>query len=144
MPSQAWWTWPSRSSIRTLLAIENVEQRRGVLKAHAVEPAAAHGNRVVVQAHERVAVGVRAERCVEPFQLGVRQPTGRHAVQVRVEHHEQPVAVNGGAADLERAPRERGVHRRELVVVAGDAVHRSRRGAEQLNHARVAGRIVLD
>ena len=72
----------------------------------------------MVQANQRMVVGVGGEGGLEPSELCCRNAARRGAVAVRIHHDQQPAPEYGAAADLERCRVERDLHRFDLVMVA--------------------------
>ena len=68
-----WCVWPQVSAAHARVAREHGEERRRIVEHQFVEPAAAVRHRLVMQADERVGVGILRERAVEPLELLVRR-----------------------------------------------------------------------
>ncbi len=114
--------------------VDDAPERRGVAQRDAVEPRAAHRQRVVMHRHQHVLGRVRGERLAQALQTRGPEAAGVFAGEERAEQHDRPRAVPQLAAELERAAREDLAHELRVVVVAGNRVdgyaERLERGAE--------------
>ena len=100
-----------------------------------------HG--MVMQADERVRIGLRRERGVEADELPVVEVTAVLAGDRAVEHDEHPAVVAPREVVHERRPGERAGDVRRMVVIARQAVDR-RAGVRELRpEHRVPGRVVV-
>jgi hypothetical protein len=72
--------------------VDDLEELGCVVEADLIEPAAAHGHRVMMQAHERVQVVCGAQRGVERRECFFGEVTARGAGQAAIEQHDAPAA----------------------------------------------------
>jgi hypothetical protein len=122
--------------------IDDAPEIVGIGEADAVQPAAAHGDGMVMQTHHGVLARF-AERTIQALEFLLCQSTARVSRIVAVEHDELPARSAVGSAYLEWRLAERALHRFRLVVVARNAKHGLRTVAEDAAEAQIAGRIVL-
>ncbi len=115
-----------------------------ILEPDLVQPAAGHGNRVMVQAHHRVLRARAGQGAVELAKHGgTHAPTGRTG-NAAVEKNDAPGADVDMASEDEGLVAELAPHCRRVVVVSGKAQHRDAEISKQASEIGVPGRIVLD
>ena len=117
--------------------VDDAPEIVGVGKADAIEPAAAHGDRVMMQAHHGVRGASRRAR-IEAREFRRGQASADVSRIVAVQHDEIPGAEIMRAADTGTARRPTLAHRLGLVVVAGNAQHRFLQAAEDAAKAQIA------
>src|SRR5690606_39706606 len=105
------------------VAVDDLEERRRVAQADAVEPRAAHRQGLMMHAEEDVPAGAPRERVLERAEAQRTQAARVLAREVSVEQHDRPVARMVLSADLEPRPAEDLRHPTQVVVVAWDAEH---------------------
>ena len=119
--------------------VDDAPERRGVAQCDAVEPRAAHRQRVMVHRDEHVLARVRGERLTQALQPRGAQAAGVLAGEERAEQHDRPRAVAQLAAELERAAREDLAHELRIVVIAGNRVDGHAERLERCAKALVTG-----
>ena len=125
------------------VAVDHVEELGRVVEADLIEPAARHGNRVMMQADESVLVVGGAQRRIERRESFFREMTASGADQAAVEQHDAPVGEIHMAIGDERLAAQLAVKRRGLVVIAGNAQHRHLERTEDAAEMLVARNVVL-
>jgi hypothetical protein len=121
---------------------DDAPKRFGFGETHGVQPAAAHEDRVMVQAHHGV-FGRTGQRGVEPRKFGWAKAAADVPGIVTVEHDELPAVHFMRAANLKRCAAEFLAHGLGLVVIARNAQHRFLQGAEEAAKAQITGAVVL-
>ena len=124
------------------MGVDDAPKILRVGKPDAIQPAAAHGDGVMMQAHHGVLRGF-GQRRIEARELILDQAAADMAGVVAVEHDEIPAADEVRAADLEGAAAQLLAHGLRLVMVAGNAQHRFFQIAEEAAKAQIAGLVVL-
>jgi len=125
------------------MRVDHAPELIAVREADGVDPAAAHLDRMMVQAHHGMLRRTR-QRAIEPLQFLRRQASADVAGIAAVEQYELPPVGRVGSAHLERRPAERLAHGDGLVVISRDAEHRLLRTAEDAAETQITGRIVLN
>gem|GEM_PF-3445831 len=103
------------------MAVEDLEQRLGILESYGVEPPTPGFDWMMVQTHQSVVVWMGRERSVKVRKFRSGQMAGGLARQMGVEHHEQPRPQEGAPATLERGFVQRVSQGRRDIVVARQA-----------------------
>ena len=125
------------------MMVDHGEEVVPVDESDAIEPEAAHVDRMMVQAHERVAAACRAERKVELRKRCGRELAACHTCHRAVEHDHAPGACVKMTAEHERRSCQRHVHCVEEIVVARNAMHRLAKGCKQAAKMRIACGVIL-
>ena len=137
--SAAWCTWPQTTPRTSVCASMMLQNAVRVAQRDAVEPRAAHRQRVMMHRDEDVLARVRRERLAQALQPRRAEAARVLAGEERAEQHDRPRAVAQLAAELERAAREDLAHELRVVVVAGNRVHRHAERLERGAEAFVTG-----
>src|ERR1019366_2511546 len=123
--------------------IDDAPEFVGVGETYAVEPAAVHADRVMMQTYH--GGGGRICQCaVEAFEILRRQTPPDVARVIAVQHYKLPAALQVGAANLKRRIREFPAHGFRFVMISRNAKHRLLQIAEDAANPQIAGRVGLD
>ena len=125
------------------MGVDDAPEIVGIGEAYAIEPATAHGDRVVMQADHGVRLRAREIR-VQPGEFRRREAAADVPGVVAVQHDELPVADGMGAAVSKWGLAESAAHGLGLVVVAGNTQDGRAQAAEYALEAQIARRIVVD
>src|SRR4051812_18479275 len=125
------------------MAVDDRPEFVGVREADVIQPAAVHRDRMVMQAHQRMALARHAQFLVELGEHLDRDAAAGLVGYDAVEQHDAPRADVGRAVEFERTPRERGAHLRHEVVIAGDAQYGFAEAAEDPPEMLVAASVIL-
>src|SRR5258708_5225978 len=97
------------------MAVDGLQKFVRVLEADPVEPAALHGDRMVVQADHAVTVARSGEGFLQSGEALFAQATARRAGNAAIEQYDAPQPQVDEAADYEGRTAKLATHRLRLV-----------------------------
>ncbi len=125
------------------MRVHDLPELGRVGQTDAVKPAAAHRDRMMMQAHQSMVVHA-VQRFRETIQFLPGQTATHRASFITVQHDDLPPLRAEGSADLEWLAGQFRAHGIGDVMIAGNTEHRASQVLEQAAEAGVPGRIVLD
>ena len=106
------------------MPVEGLKEFGRVFQSDPIEPAAVHGDRMVMQTNHAMPVARSGQRLVQGLQTFAAQAAAGRAGDTAVEQYDAPQAEINVAIDLERGAIQLAAHDRRVVVVSREAQHR--------------------
>ena len=125
------------------MPVDDAQELGCIRQPHAIEPAARHRHRMVVQAHHAMARAGAGQGLLERGEGRRAQGAAGRARQAAVEQHDTPAPQVDETAEHEGLSGELALHGLGLVVIAGQAQHRQPQRTKQAAEVRVSRRVIL-